>query len=49
MPHLVVCIATACLISLVSLVGFYDTVTFFHTRLESIVALVLCKSISIFP
>ncbi|GAB5031804.1 Hypothetical protein NocV09_00700670 [Nannochloropsis oceanica] len=41
LPHLLLCITTACLISLISLVGFYDTVSFFHTRLESVVGVVL--------
>lgn len=40
--HLLACLAAACLISLASLLGFYATVSFFHTRIESAVALLLC-------
>jgi len=43
LPHLLLCVSTACLISLISLVGFYDTVSFFHTRWESVAGVVLCR------
>lgn len=43
LPHLLLCVITACLISLISLVGFYDTVSFFHTRWESVAGVVLCE------
>ncbi|EKU21300.1 hypothetical protein NGA_0353900, partial [Nannochloropsis gaditana CCMP526] len=39
--HLVTCLASACLISLLSLVGFYDTVTYFHTRTESLMGVLI--------
>jgi len=40
--HLFACVAAACLVSFASLLGFYATVSFFHTRAESAVGLVLC-------